>query len=138
MLQRKQTIWLLLATVCTVLSFKFPFYSVAEKASGVYKSIAAADALYTIVSGILTAALCVITIFLYNRVKLQLRVALLTAIAALLHLVLLYVSATGAGNGSPSLTALFPAAAVLLLLLSVLGIRKDNRTLEAMNSSRLR
>jgi peptidoglycan/LPS O-acetylase OafA/YrhL len=138
MLQRKQTIWLLLATVFTVLSFKYPFYAVAEKGTGIYKDIAANAAVYTIISGTLAAVLCLVTTFLYQRVKLQLTIALLAALACLLHLVLLYVSASGTGHGNPSLTALFPVLAFALVLLAVTGIRKDKKTLEEMNSNRLR
>lgn len=138
MLQRKQTIWLLLAALFAVLSFKFPFYSVAEKGTEIYKSISASNEVYTIISGTLTAGLCLVTIFLYNRVKLQAQLALLCIILALLHTVLLYVSASAAGSGSPSLTALFPVASVVLTILAFLGIRRDKKTLEEMNSSRLR
>ena len=138
MLQRKQTIWLFLAALFAVLSFKFPFYSVAQKGTEMYKSITAANEVYTIVTGTFAAAICLVTIFLYNRVKLQLQMALLAIILGLLHIVLLYVSASAAGSGSPSLTALFPVATVALAVMAFLGIRRDKKTLEEMNSSRLR
>jgi O-antigen/teichoic acid export membrane protein len=138
MLQRKQTLWLLLAAVCTALSFKLPFFSVAEKTNSIFKNITASEAPYTVACGIITAVLCLVTIFLYNRVKQQLVAGVLTLVAALLHIVLLYVSVLAAGVGSPSLTILLPIAAVLFVFLAIIGIRKDKKTLEEMNSNRLR
>lgn len=138
MLQRKQTIWLMLAALFTALSFKFPFYSVAETTSGAYKNIIAMDAIYTILSGIATAVLCVICVFLYRRLQLQLQVTWLTALCSLLHIVLLYVSSVSAGKGNPSLTALLPVAAFLLIIAAARGIRMDKRMLEEAYRNRLR
>lgn len=138
MLQRKQTIWLLLAALLTALTFKFPFYSVAENTSGAYKNVIAMDAIYTILSGIATAVLCVVAVFLYRGLKLQLQVTLLAAVCSLLHIVLLYVSSVAAGKGGPMLTALLPVAAFLLIIAAARGIRMDKRTLEEAYRNRLR
>lgn len=138
MLQRKQTIWLLLAALFTALTFKFPFYSVAEKDSGAYRNVIAMDAIYTILSGMATALLCVVSIFLFRRLKIQLQLTWLTALCSLLHIVLLYVSSVSAGKGNPSLTALLPVAAFLLVLAAARGIRTDKRLLEEAYRNRLR
>lgn len=138
MLQRKQTIWLLLAALFTALTYKFPFYSVTEDITIENRNILAMDAIYTILSGIATAVLCIISIFLYRRLKLQLQVTWLTALCSLLHIVLLYVSSVSAGKGNLSLTALLPVAAFLLTIAAARGISMDKRILEEAYRNRLR
>jgi glucose uptake protein GlcU len=138
MLQRKQTLWLLLATVCTVLSFQFPFYSVAAKDSNEYKSITAQSAIYTLVTGIAIAAICAIAIFMFKNRRKQLWLVILGLLLALLQIVLLYANAASYSKGTASLTAVLPVLAVILLVMAGQGIYKDEKTVKELNSNRLR
>jgi peptidoglycan/LPS O-acetylase OafA/YrhL len=138
MLQRKQTLWLLLALICTALSFKFPFYAVAAKDANTYQDVTAQSAIPTLITGAVVAAISLVAIFLFKNRRRQLWVAIIGVLAALLQIVLLYAHAASFSKGSPSLTAVLPILAVIFLVMAGQGIAKDEKTVRELNSNRLR
>ena len=123
MIQRIQSLWLLLAALCTFLTFKFPFYSFTT-ASG-YENL---DASYRVPVLLLTAVLgtgCIVIIFLYQKRNLQFLLILLAILIALLN-IYLYFRMTGHFNiARLSFTAIIYFAIPVFLFLAARGIRKD-------------
>ena len=137
MIQRIQSIWLLLAAVCVFLTLKFSTYVGTNKElipSTFLNGIATLPLIFvTLAVGILT----LITIFLYKNRKLQLR---LTILAVLLEagLIFLYYKEiqTFIGKGTFSITAILHVAVIVFLILAARGISSDNKLIK--DSNRLR
>ncbi len=137
MIQRIQSIWLLLAAVCVFLTLKFSTYVGTNKdliPSTFLNGIATLPLIFvTLAIGILT----LITIFLYKNRTLQLRLALLAMIleAGLIFLYYREIQ-TFVGQGTFSITAILHAGVLLFLILGARGISSDNKLIK--DSNRLR
>jgi len=137
MIQRIQSIWLLLAAVCVFLTLKFSTYVGTNKdliPSTFLNGTATLPLIFlTLAVGILT----LITIFLYKNRKFQLR---LTILAVLLEagLIFLYYKEiqTFIGKGTFSITAILHVAVIGFLILAARGISSDNKLIK--DSNRLR
>ena len=137
MIQRIQTIWLLLASICVFLTLKFSTYVGTNKdliPSSFLNGIATLPLIFvTLAVGILSF----ITIFLYKNRKPQLR---LTILAVLLEAGLLFLYykeiQTFIGKGTFSITAILHAAVMFFLILAARGINSDNKLIK--DSNRLR
>ena len=137
MIQRIQTIWLLLASICVFLTLKFSTYVGTNKdliPSSFLNGIATLPLIFVTLSvGILT----LITIFLYKNRKLQLR---LTILAVFLEagLIILYYKEiqTFVGKGTFSITSILHVAVIVFLILAARGISSDNKLIK--DSNRLR
>ena len=86
MIQRSQTLWLLLAAVCAFLTFVFPFYNLnAIVVTGSDEFTAKSKISITILTSIL-GALCLFLIFLYKNRKLQLRLSFLALLLSAINI----------------------------------------------------
>ncbi len=144
MLQRIQTIWLLLAGISAFLTLKLHFYSGLVTAEGT-----AAPA-YTKLNGmsnpwwllLVTVAIgliAFIAIGLYKNRVVQLRLCVLGIILEALLIFLYYQTITStfvAGQGAYSLTSLLHAAIILFFILAARSINKDEKLIK--ESDRLR
>ncbi|MGK2864322.1 MAG: DUF4293 family protein, partial [Chitinophagaceae bacterium] len=88
MIQRQQSLWLLLATICSILSFRFPFYGGASQnataTSGMMSTLNAGSNLYLMLITGCSILVSLITIFLFKNRKLQLRLTIAGLILSLL------------------------------------------------------
>lgn len=137
MIQRIQSIWLLLAAICVFLTLKFSTYVGTNKdliPSTFLNGIATLPLIFvTLAVGILT----LITIFLYKNRKLQLRLTILAMIleASLIFLYYREIQ-TFVGQGTFSITAILHAGVILFLILGAKGISSDDKLIK--DSNRLR
>ena len=137
MIQRIQSIWLLLAAICVFLTLKFSTYVGTNKdliPSTFLNGIATLPLIFvTLAVGILT----LITIFLYKNRKLQLRLTILSMIleAGLIFLYYREIQ-TFVGQGTFSITAILHAGVILFLILGAKGISSDDKLIK--DSNRLR
>src|ERR1051325_9481119 len=76
MLQRQQTLWLLLSTICSFLSYLFPFYT-GQLKDGKFERLTAADNFLLMILMGASVLLSAVIIFLYKDRKLQFRLSLL-------------------------------------------------------------
>jgi hypothetical protein len=141
MIQRIQTIWLLLAAAAAFLTLKFSFYSGNFLADGAAKSFqyltARSNILLTILSaGVGLAAL--ISIFLYKNRKQQSRIVLIALLVSIVNLVLFFVESRKyvAGEGNYDLTAAIAFAVPVFLILAMRGIRKDDKLVKSLDRLR--
>ena len=136
MLQRIQTIWLLLAAACAFLSFQFPFYT-GTNAELIPSAIL--DGKTTIPIILTTAAIgivALICIFLYKNRKLQLRLTVLCIALEALLIFLYYSQVKTFTAGTYALTALLQGCIVFFLFLAARGINHDEKIIR--DSNRLR
>ena len=140
MIQRIQSIWFLLASICTVLTVKFSFYT-GNKLDAITKSKffvqlnAQSDMLLTVLVGFIVAA-CLIGIFLYKDRKRQLLVAGITALVAIINIII-YISETKSFvEGQYSITSSITFLIPLFLLLAARGIWKDEQLVKSADRLR--
>ena len=143
MIQRVQTIWLLIAAACAFLSLKLSVYSgnIFKDATGTtpVKTYQELNGMYHLGLNISTIAIGVIVlicIFLYKNRKLQTRLCI-AAIAIELLIIFQYYSAIKIfSEGSLTITSILQPAIIFLLMMAMRGIRKDERIIS--ESDRLR
>ena len=86
MIQRKQTLWLLLATAAAVLTFMFPFATgeelVEKTAMKQNTEITAGSSFFTLLLTIASVGISAIAIFMFKDRKLQMRLSLLGLLLA--------------------------------------------------------
>ena len=139
MIQRQQTLWLLLATAAAVLSFLFPFVTGKTiDRNGMPADIAlmADSSFLLLIATIASVALSAITIFLYKDRKLQMRLCL---IGILLAIAILALYITGMNKISKSTLALFAVLPFLVLAgyyLAFRNIRKDEKLVKSLDKLR--
>src|SRR5258706_10577231 len=93
MIQRQQSLWLLLSTFCAFLSFKFPFYNGTVKpgATDVTPYIDAGDSFFLMVFTGISLLLSLITIFLFKDRKLQLKLSITGIVLSILTIAMYFV-----------------------------------------------
>jgi hypothetical protein len=141
MLQRMQSLWLLLAAICAFLTIKFSFYSGNVEKPGEAVSFQYLTATFNIWILILTIALvcmALIDIFLYKNRKLQGRIGILGLIFSLLNifLYLRQIHQFVENQGSHTITAVFVFAIPVFFFLAVRGIYKDQKLVRSLDRLR--
>ncbi len=157
MIQRIQTLWLLLSSAVILALFLFPYLQFTDlqgigralKVTGEYQA-AGSEAVRTsphilqTITVLILAALPLYTIFQYKKRNVQIRVIYVNIIVLLLFGVWLYISASDTlGEVNHQLSAnnigvglfLIPIA-VILLLMARHGIRKDEKLIRSADRLR--
>ena len=140
MIQRLQSVWLLLAAAAAFFSIQFAFYSGNMTVGNQIQRVeitAQSNLLLTILSaGVGIASL--IAIFLYKNRKMQSRIVLVTLLASVINLVLFFVQTNkfAPGQGNFSLSAIFALVIPILLILAMRGIRKDEKLVKSLDRLR--
>ena len=137
MIQRIQSIWLLLAAVCAFLTLKFSTYVGTNKdliPSSFLNGIATLPLIFVTLA---TGILALVTIFLYKNRKQQWWFTLLAGVLEV-GLIFLYYREiqTYVGKGTFSITAILHGAVILFLILAARGISSDEKLIK--DSNRLR
>lgn len=140
MIQRMQSLWLLLAAISGILSFMLPFFETtvqnADATSGGHSDINAGSSFFLTVLSAASIILSVVSIFYYKNRKLQLRLCVIGAGLTLL-LVILFISAMKKIGGTiPSLTSVFVFAAPVFYILAARGIWKDQKLVKSLDKLR--
>jgi hypothetical protein len=136
MIQRIQSIWLLLAAACAFLSFKLPFYSGTNAKAVTYYELNAGENLWlTFTTGAVgILALCIMLLF--KKRPLQLRLCVLGILLEAILIFLYYREVQTFTGGTYSLWAILHSLIVILFFLSARAINKDERLIK--DSNRLR
>ena len=153
MLQRKQTLWMLLAVICAALTFKFSFYSgnvvvgnnghvfLQEKALPILsfgKDSAGAGSVLILIVTVLLLAGTLINMFNFKARTKQLWITIGLFFLSLLN-ILLYWWKSGTPSfteGSYNLGAALSLAIPVFLILAANGIRKDQKLVKSADRLR--
>ena len=136
MIQRIQSIWLLLAATCAFLSIKLPYYSGTNaKGVGSYE-LNATENLFLLITTIITGLLALLIIFLFKKRQLQLRLCVLGILLEAVLIFLYYREVTTFTQGTYSLWAILHSLIVIFFFLSARNINKDEKLIK--DSDRLR
>ena len=148
MIQRAQTLWMLLAAFLTFLTIKFSFYSgtlILENTTNAINSLST-DGSYHVLGAtdnffilILTSALgtgIIINIFLYKHRSIQMRILLIAILAECL-IIYLYIRETSKySQGNFNFWAVLHILIILFLIMAARGVYKDSKLIK--DSNRLR
>ncbi|MDE3248322.1 MAG: DUF4293 domain-containing protein [Bacteroidota bacterium] len=139
MIQRIQSIWLLLASVAAFSTLKLSFYSgniVDANQVKTFTSLTAVTNLLILVLTVVVAVAAFIAIFLYKNRPLQLRITLATAVIAFLNIFLYYRQTQKFAEGNYDLTAVLTLVVPILLLLAARAISKDQKLVKSLDRLR--
>lgn len=136
MIQRIQSLWLLLAAACAFAGFKFPYYSGTKLNDPVLYELNATSTIFLMATTIAVGVLALINIFLYKKRALQLRLCALGILLEAVLIFLYYRETTTFTQGTYSLTAILHSIIVLAFVLAARGLNKDAKLLK--ESDRLR
>lgn len=141
MIQRIQSLWLLLSTLCAALILFVPVFSGAA-ADGLVKVFSIRENLILLLIVVLSMVIPFINIFLFKNRGLQKKLIINNMILSVLTVVTEYFSvdkfkqAFGITQGTWEISAILPFFIILFLVFAFRGIRKDEKLLS--ESERLR
>lgn len=140
MLQRIQTIWLLLASICAFLTMKLSFYSgnILVNNQKQFQSLTAATPgnLILLVLTVAVAIAALVVIFLYKDRKMQLKIALAVVGLAIVNIFLFVTATEKFVEGTYDLTAPVVIAVPVFVLLAIRGIYKDEKLVKSVDRLR--
>ena len=151
MLQRIQSIWLLLAATFAAITFKFPFYSgnriIRGTDSGtstnvitpatVFTDLDATTTIWLSIITVLAGVIAFVSIFLFDNRKLQLKLSYLGIFLSVILLIMYFVDMTSNfTTGSIALWCVFYFAILGFFILAARGIWKDDRLVKSMDRLR--
>lgn len=147
MIQRKQTIYLFIVGVLGILSFLSPIFSLNINSTNI--EVTALDFSYIeqinycahplgIFAG-LSVILSLVTIFLYKKMKLQIKLSFINIVLNILlaaYLAYSYTSLSSAYSLDLDISMYTPLISIFFLLLAIKMIKKDINLLNSLNRLR--
>ncbi len=136
MIQRIQSIWLLIAAVAAIFTLKYPFYTGLHGLENQYHYLTGTNSLLLMIVTIALAVLALITIFLFKGRVMQIRLCIAGILLHLLILFLYFRQLKNFSTGTFSITALLQIVILAGLILAAFAINKDEKMVR--DSNRLR
>lgn len=139
MLQRLQSVWLLLATAFNALTFKLPFYSgdwTKDKLPNFIVELNASTTPWLTIVTALTGLLALVTIFLFGNRKQQLKLCYLGIFLTVVLLTIYFLEIANFQSGNVALWAIFYFAILGCFILAARGILKDEKLVKSMDRLR--
>jgi hypothetical protein len=136
MIQRIQTLWLLLAAAAEVASLKFPFYTGSLVVNNAYVRLTAAENIPILIVTVISILLSVISIFLYKQRGKQTGLTILNIFVSIGIIVLYFLQLQQYATGAFSLACLFAVAVPVFLIMALIGIRKDAKIIKSLDRLR--
>ena len=137
MIQRQQSLWLLLSTICAFLSYKLPFFSGTKQINDhMEKAILDGGSSFFLL--VLTGAsllLSLTAIFMFKDRKLQLKLCFAGIGLSVLILVLYFVEMKKL-SGSISLSAIFVFAIIIGYTMAARGVMHDEKLVKSLDKLR--
>jgi hypothetical protein len=141
MIQRVQTIWLLLAAIAGFLLTRVPLYEGTLAGESIKKHFAS-ESLLLLAVAIIAALSALIAVFLFKNRSVQMKLTLLGMLASVAFIALEVMQAEQFGKTAGILKlsylwgALLPVAMILFLILAAVNIRKDNKLVKSLERLR--
>ena len=138
MIQRQQSLWLLLSAVASFLSFKFPFYTgnMVENNLSRFEELDGGSNFFLLVVTGASLLIAAVTIFMFKDRKTQARLAI-GGIIISIGLLALYLSQLKKfSTGNFALTSVFVVAILIGYIMALRGIWKDDRLVKSLDKLR--
>jgi len=136
MIQRIQTLWLLVAVAAGLLSVKFPFYTGTLVVNNAYLSLTAAENIPILILTVLSALISFVTIFLFKNRKQQTNLTLLNIFISIIIVILYVLQLKNFSTGHFSLTSIFVFVLPIALIMALIGIRRDEKVIKSLDRLR--
>ena len=139
MIQRLQTICLLIAAVCAILTYDLAFYSGVKLSETNIKQFVELNALADVIIMVLTglvALICLVTMFLFKNRKMQLRLTIVALLASIANLVVYFAETAEFTDGNILLTSIFSFIIPFFLVMAARGIYQDEKLVKSMDRLR--
>jgi hypothetical protein len=138
MLQRIQSIWLLLAAAFDAITFRFPFYSgdwIKDNFLFVIDLNAKTTIWFTILT-VINAVLAFVTIFLFGNRKLQLRLTYLGIFLTAVLLTLYFLELKNFIGGNIAVWVIFYFGILVCYIFAARGIMNDQKLIKSLDRLR--
>ena len=135
MIQRIQTIYLLLASLCSFLTLKFPFYS-GSNATGAFAEVNGQFNILLLIVTVMVATMAAVGIFLFKNRKLQIRLVLAGLLLQVGCLALYFTQLKNFTTGNFALGSVLSFAVVVFFVLALLAINKDQKLVKSLDRLR--
>lgn len=138
MIQRIQTIWLLLAAIFAAVTFRFPFYTGDWLKDTVQSPIDlnARTTIWLSILTVLSGALAFVNIFLFDNRKLQLKLCYLGIFVTVVLLIVYFLELANFTGGTIALWCVFHFGILAFYILAARGIWKDEKLIKSMDRLR--
>ena len=138
MIQRIQSIWLLLAAIFAAITFRFPFYTGDWLKDDIQSPVDlnAQTTIWLSIITVLTGALAFVNIFLFDNRKMLLKLTYLGIFLTVILLVLYFLEMNNFASGSIALWCLFHFGILAFYILASRGIYKDQKLIKDMDRLR--
>lgn len=136
MIQRIQSLWLLLAGIAVFLTLKFSFYSGTNAKGATGQFLTGSSTFLLLLVTVATGLLALINIFLFKQRIVQLRLCIIGMVLELLLLFLYFKEVQTYIQGTFSLSSILHLIALTAFFLAARGINKDEKLIR--ESDRLR
>ena len=138
MIQRQQSLWLVLSTISAFLSFAMPFYT-GIKIENELPKAEDLDGASNFFLLLLTGAILIlagITIFMYKNRKAQLQLCIAGAIMTIVLVILYFSEIRKFQTGEIALSCLLTFAILAGFILAARGIWKDEKLVKSLDKLR--
>lgn len=138
MIQRIQTLWLLLAAIFAAVTFRFPFFTGETMVDNMATTVDlnAQTTIWLTILTVLTGAVAFVNIFLFDNRKLQLKLCYLGIFLTVVLLVMYFLAMSDFTKGSIALWCLFHFGILAFYILAARGIWKDEKLIKDMDRLR--
>ena len=135
MIQRIQTIWLLLAAASGFATLKLPFY-IGSIGNTPAESFTAMSNTFLMILTVAAAIIALVALFLFNNRKLQFKIGLTGLALSLLNIVLYFVDTKKYDSGGIGLFSVFSFMVPVFFVLALRGIYKDEKLIKSIDRLR--
>jgi hypothetical protein len=138
MIQRIQTIWLLLAAIFVATTFRFPFYNGDWLKDAVQSPVDlnARTTIWLTILSVLTGAVAFVNIFLFDNRKLQLKLTYFGIFLTVILLIMYFLEMANFASGSIALWCIFYFGILACYIMAARGIWKDEKLIKSMDRLR--
>ena len=136
MIQRIQSVWLLLASACAFATFKFPYYTGTNSKGLSPYELKGDENFLLLLTTVVVGGLALFTIFIFKKRPPQLRLCVLGILLEAVLIFLYYREVKTFTQGTYSLTAILHSVIVISFFLAARGIHRDQKMVK--ESDRLR
>ncbi len=136
MIQRIQTLWLLLASICAFASVKLPFYYGSLEVPGPTVTITPYDNFMLLVFVIATALMALVSIFLFSNRSLQIKMCVVGLVLSLANLMHYFLYMKNFKTGGLSLYSILSFLVPVFFILAIRNIYKDQKLLKSLDRLR--
>ena len=138
MIQRQQSLWLLLSAVASFLSFKFPFYTgnILENNVSRFEELNGGSNFFLLVLTGVSVLVAAVTIFMFKDRKTQSKLTFGGIIISIVLLVLYFSQLKKFSAGNFALTSVLVLAILVGYLMALRGIWKDEKLVKSLDKLR--